>query len=111
MRGHCVGHRPRQGDHVPGHPGLSKSQLALALMAIVTTGVRFLGYGFGPKRASAVILSAEDDPEDTIRPRLEAAQAELSRCHVIGMYATVATGARSDVASRSSRDLEASFRR
>jgi hypothetical protein len=30
-----------------------------------------------------IILSAEDDPEDTIRPRLEAAGANLDRCHVL----------------------------
>ncbi len=30
-----------------------------------------------------VIVSAEDDPEDTIRPRLEAAGADLSRCHIL----------------------------
>ena len=29
-------------------------------------------------------LSAEDDPADTIRPRLDAAGADLERCHMIG---------------------------
>jgi hypothetical protein len=30
-----------------------------------------------------LIVSAEDDAEDTIRPRLEAAGADLSRCHIL----------------------------
>ncbi len=31
-----------------------------------------------------MILSAEDHPADTIRPRLDAAGADLERCHIIG---------------------------
>lgn len=34
-------------------------------------------------RGSVIVMSAEDDPEDTIRPRLEAAKADLKRCHII----------------------------
>ena len=30
-----------------------------------------------------LIVSAEDDAEDTIRPRLEAAGADLARCHIL----------------------------
>jgi len=67
-----------------GHPGLGKSQLALAIAAIVTKGRRWPADGARAERGSAVILSAEDDAEDTIRPRLDAAGADLSRCHVIG---------------------------
>jgi putative DNA primase/helicase len=66
-----------------GHPGLGKSQLALNLAGTVTTG------GYWPvdrtrcEVGSVLILSAEDDPEDTIRPRLEAAGTDLSRCHIL----------------------------
>jgi putative DNA primase/helicase len=67
-----------------GHPGLGKSQIALAIAAIVTTGGRWPGDRARAERGSAIIFSAEDDPEDTIRPRLEAAGADLMRCHVIG---------------------------
>ena len=56
-----------------GHPGLGKSQLALAIVSIVTTGGRFPVNGARAECGSAVILSAEDDAEDTIRPRLDAA--------------------------------------
>jgi RecA-family ATPase len=67
-----------------GHPGLGKSQLALAIAAILTTGGRWPADGARAQIGSAIILSAEDDPEDTIRPRLDAAGADLARCHVIG---------------------------
>jgi hypothetical protein len=67
-----------------GHPGLGKSQVALAMVAIVTTGGRWPVDGTRAAAGAAVILSAEDDPEDTIRPRLEAAGADLDRCHIVG---------------------------
>ncbi|MGH8470733.1 MAG: AAA family ATPase [Gammaproteobacteria bacterium] len=67
-----------------GHPGLGKGQAAVSLAAVVTTG------GIWPvdrtlcERGSVIILSAEDDPADTIRPRLEAAGADLNRCWIAG---------------------------
>jgi hypothetical protein len=66
-----------------GHPGLGKSQLALTVAAIVTRGGHWPANGGHAECGSAVILSAEDDPADTMRPRLEAAGADLTRCHVI----------------------------
>lgn len=66
-----------------GHPGLGKSQLALDVAAIVTAGREWPVDGICAERGSAIILSAEDDPADTIRPRLEAAGADLARCHVV----------------------------
>ncbi len=66
-----------------GHPGLGKSQVALDFVATVTTGGRWPD-GTDAERGSALILSAEDDPEDTIRPRLEAAGADLTRCYIVG---------------------------
>ena len=35
------------------------------------------------RRGDVILLSAEDDISDTIRPRLEAAGADLSRCWVL----------------------------
>jgi putative DNA primase/helicase len=66
-----------------GHPGLGKSQLALAVVAIVTSAGQWPVDRTRAERGSAVILSAEDDPEDTIRPRVEAGGADLTRCHII----------------------------
>ena len=66
-----------------GHPGLGKSQLTASMAAIVTTG------GFWPvdktrcELGNVVFFSAEDDAEDTIRPRLEAAGADLDRVFIL----------------------------
>jgi hypothetical protein len=66
-----------------GHPGLGKSQSALDIAAVVTRGGEWPVDRTRPERGSVLILSAEDDPADTIRPRLEAAGADLTRCHII----------------------------
>lgn len=66
-----------------GHPGLGKSQVGLDFAARLTRGGRWPD-GTYAEAGSVVILSAEDDAEDTIRPRLEAAAADLTRCHVVG---------------------------
>jgi putative DNA primase/helicase len=75
-----------------GHPGTGKSQLALAIGATVTAGVRWPVDDTKAEPGSVIILSAEDDPADTIRPRLEAAGADLSRCHVIEAAQDVGDG-------------------
>jgi putative DNA primase/helicase len=55
---------------IAGQMGQAKSLLTCWLAAYATT------------RAGVIMLSAEDDPEDTIRPRLEAAQASLNRVEI-----------------------------
>jgi putative DNA primase/helicase len=64
-----------------GDPGLGKSFLTLDLAARVSQGTARWPDGSenpnGP--ASVVLLSAEDDPSDTIRPRLDAAGADVSK--------------------------------
>jgi putative DNA primase/helicase len=70
---------------IAGEPGLGKSQLTMHLAAAVTKG----GRGWWPdcpeyiESANVIILSAEDDIADTIRPRLEAAGADLNRVTVL----------------------------
>jgi len=66
-----------------GHPGLGKSQVAVSLAAIVTTGGMFPVDGGRCEHGSVVILSAEDDAADTIKPRLLAAGADTSRCYTL----------------------------
>jgi hypothetical protein len=66
-----------------GHPGLGKSQAALDFAAIVTTGARWPGSDTHAERGSVLILSAEDDAADTIKPRLLAAKAMMKRCFII----------------------------
>jgi len=67
---------------IAGHPGLGKSQAALSLAAIVTAAGKWPLDGEHAERGSVVILSAEDDAADTIRPRLEAAGADISRVYI-----------------------------
>lgn len=64
-----------------GDPGQGKSTLTLTIAAKVTTGSPFPD-GTQPEVGTVIILSAEDDEADTIRPRLEAAGADLQRCFV-----------------------------
>ncbi len=67
-----------------GDPGLGKSLVTLHLTAIVSRGGRWPIRDEGKAPLGDVVLvSAEDDPADTIRPRLEAAGADLSRIHII----------------------------
>lgn len=65
-----------------GQPGLGKSQLTAMLCANVTGGVKFADDS-STTIGSALMLSAEDDIADTIKPRLMAAQADLSKCYVL----------------------------
>jgi putative DNA primase/helicase len=68
---------------IGGEPGLGKSQIATALAAAVTTASNWpCDEGRAPL-GSVLILSAEDDAGDTIRPRLDAAGADVSAVHQI----------------------------
>jgi putative DNA primase/helicase len=65
---------------IGGEPGLGKSQITAALAATVTTGGPWpCDEGRAP-RGSVLILSAEDD---AIRPRLDAAGADVAAVHLI----------------------------
>jgi hypothetical protein len=66
-----------------GDPGLGKSMLTLDLAARVSTGRAMAGEHGTRTPRGIVILSAEDDPARTIRPRLEAAGADLSRIAIV----------------------------
>ena len=65
-----------------GDPGLGKSTLLCDIAARITTG-RPLPTGESCPPGGVVILSTEDGIADTIRPRLEAAGADLTRCLVV----------------------------
>jgi hypothetical protein len=62
-----------------GDPGLGKSMLTADIAARVTTGEPWPCSAARREPANVVIMSAEDDPEDTIVPRLMAAAADLDR--------------------------------
>jgi len=69
---------------VVGDPGLGKSMATLAIAATVSRGSRWpiAGEGGAP-HGNVLIISAEDDPGDTIRPRLDAAGADCRRVHIL----------------------------
>jgi putative DNA primase/helicase len=72
-----------------GDPGLGKSLATIDIAARVSGGVSFPD-GEACEPGAVIILSAEDDPADTIRPRLDAANANVSRIHVLeGMRVTL----------------------
>lgn len=62
-----------------GDPGLGKSTILMDLVARVTTGRRMPDDPTLREPADAVILAGEDDPGQTIRPRLDNAGADSSR--------------------------------
>lgn len=66
-----------------GNPGLGKSQITASLAAVATTGGSWPVDRTRCERGNVVFLSAEDDAADTIRPRLEAAGADLSRVFIL----------------------------
>jgi energy-coupling factor transporter ATP-binding protein EcfA2 len=68
---------------IVGNPGLGKSQLCASLAAIVSTGGAWPDSRTRAERGEIVFISAEDDAADTLRPRLEAAGADLTSGHVI----------------------------
>lgn len=94
-----------------GDPGLGKSFLTCDMASRVTTG------NYWPDsmearapQGSVVMLSAEDDPADTIVPRLRSAGADLSR---VDLLRSVRVGGRPDafVLRRDLPLLEAAIRR
>lgn len=67
---------------ISGNPGLGKSQLCASMAATITHG------GTWPDKTnceagSVIFLSAEDDPADTIVPRLKAVNGDLTRIRFI----------------------------
>jgi hypothetical protein len=68
---------------VDGDPGVGKSTMIVDLAARVTTGSPMPGETTRRPPAAVVMLSAEDDIADTIRPRLEAAGADLERVFIL----------------------------
>lgn len=68
---------------IAGDPGLGKSQITASLAATVTRGGGWPGGGRCDPGA-VLFLSAEDDPEDTLRPRLEAVGTDLEQCYIAG---------------------------
>lgn len=85
---------------IAGNPGLGKSQLTANLAATVSRGMMWPDDSPNATQGHVVFLSAEDDPADTIKPRLIAAGADVSKCHIIEAILTK---------TKDGRDSERSF--
>lgn len=68
---------------IAGDPGLGKSLLTATLAAHVSQGTSWPLDGGACPQGDVVLLSAEDDPGDTIRPRLDAAGADPERVEIL----------------------------
>jgi predicted ATP-dependent serine protease len=68
---------------IAGAPGLGKSQLAAFIAATVSAGGDWPCGEGSARHGDVIYISAEDGAAETIRPRLEAAGANLGRVHII----------------------------
>ncbi len=69
---------------IGGAPSTGKTTLALALAATLTSGGRWPDGTRCTEQGSVLIWSGEDGIADTLRPRLEAMDADLTRVHFVG---------------------------
>ena len=65
-----------------GRPGEGKSFLTTDAAARISTGTPWPDGSECPQ-GSVILISAEDDPGDTIRPRLDAHSADVRRIHLL----------------------------
>jgi putative DNA primase/helicase len=92
---------------VVGDPGLGKSLITLDIAARTSTGTAFPD-GTSCRRGTVVIISAEDDPADTIRPRLDAAGADVSRIDLLDSVRVVTGDGKSlEAAFSLDKDIDA----
>jgi putative DNA primase/helicase len=68
---------------IAGDPGLGKSQIAAYIAATVSTGGDWPFDEGSAHRGDVLYITAEDGAAGTIRPRLEAAGANLDRVYII----------------------------
>jgi hypothetical protein len=77
-----------------GDPGAGKSLLTADLAARLTRGGRMPDGTWRRRKANVLFLNAEDALDDTLRPRLDAAGADLTRVFCLGgVQVGVADGA------------------
>jgi archaellum biogenesis ATPase FlaH len=84
-----------------GDPGLGKSFVALDLAARVSSGEESI-----LRKGDVILLSAEDDPADTIRPRLDASGADVAHVHVLNAIRIKGDSKQSQRMVRLDRDIE-----
>jgi hypothetical protein len=68
---------------IAGEGKQGKTQMVLAMAAIISKGDEWPDGSGRADRGTVIILSAEDDPEDTLAPRLIALGADMSKIKII----------------------------
>ncbi len=89
-----------------GMPGAGKSFLTTYMAARVSTGSPWPD-GTDCPSGSAIFISAEDDPADTIRPRLDVHYADVWRVHLLAMVRQVGEKGESKEVMFTLADVEA----
>jgi len=90
---------------VGGLPSTGKTTLVMSLLAAETSGSNFPLSACTGGRGSVIIMSAEDDPGDTLKPRLHAAGADMSRVFMVTSVSREYDGETQDGSFLLSRDL------
>lgn len=91
---------------VAGAPGTGKTTLAMSIAAIISTG-RHWPDGTFARLGKIVIWSGEDDPNDTLVPRLSAMGADLSQIFFVKGAYEIINGKQCTVAFDPSKHLDA----
>jgi putative DNA primase/helicase len=67
---------------IAGNPGLGKSQICCDITARITKGGTWPVDGSECPKGSVILLNAEDDAADTIKPRLSVAGADMDKVYM-----------------------------
>jgi putative DNA primase/helicase len=68
-----------------GAPGTGKTTIALSLGAAITVAGLFPDGARCARKGSVIVWSGEDDPGDTLAPRLRAMGADMERVHFVSV--------------------------
>lgn len=68
---------------VAGEPGVGKSQLLLYIASVISNGLNFKHDSKRCESGKVLLISGEDTPEDTIKPRLLALGANIDNIHYV----------------------------
>jgi hypothetical protein len=89
-----------------GRPGAGKSFVTCDMAARVSTGTPWPD-GAPSERGDEIFITAEDDPHDTIRPRLDAHWADVERIHLLATVRRATGGGRVEEMAFTLKDVGA----
>ncbi len=93
---------------IAGDPDEGKSLITLYIAACVSRGRKLYGNTEDTEPGEVLLLSAEDDPEITLRPRLEAVGADLDKIHLLeSVMLTDGAGTESERIAQLDTDIKA----